>query len=57
MASYHNFITAQKKSDVVHDMLAFLAEQMLEMKQAESAGDRGLPGLGEELCGFQSRRP
>jgi len=28
-----NFITAQEKSDVVHDLLAFLAEQMLEMNK------------------------
>jgi hypothetical protein len=28
-----NFITAQEKSDVVHNLLAFLAEQMLEMNK------------------------
>jgi type II restriction/modification system DNA methylase subunit YeeA len=28
-----NFITEQEKSDVVHDFLAFLAEQMIEMNK------------------------
>ena len=31
-----NFIAELEKSDVVHDLLAFLAERMLEMKQASN---------------------
>lgn len=36
-----NFITEQEKSDVVHDLLAFLAEQMLEMNKQKQAEIKG----------------
>ena len=36
-----NFVTVQEKSDVVHDLLAFLAEQMLEMNRAKQAEIKG----------------
>jgi hypothetical protein len=49
-----NFIAEQEKSDVVHDLLAFLAERMLEMNPAEANGGQGLPGLAGGLCGGQS---
>ena len=52
-----NFIAEQEKSDVVHDLLAFLAERMLEYEQAETAGDQRLPGLAGGLCGGQSGEP
>ena len=32
-----NFIAEQEKSDVVHDLLAFLAERMLEMNKGREA--------------------
>jgi len=44
-----NFIASQERSDVVHDLLAFLAERMQEMNPAEANGDQGLPGLAGEL--------
>ena len=37
-----NFITDQEKSDVVHDLLAFLAERMLEMNKQKQAEINGL---------------
>jgi hypothetical protein len=46
-----NFIAEQEQSDVVHDLLAFLAERMLEMNLAEAAGDQRLPRLAGELRG------
>ena len=52
-----NFIAERERSDVVHDLLAFLAERMLEMNQAEANGGQGLPGLAGELPGGQSGRP
>ena len=36
-----NFISEQEKSDVVHDLLAFLAEQMLEMNKQKQAEIKG----------------
>ena len=36
-----NFISEQEKSDVVHDLLAFLAEQMLEMNRAKQSEIKG----------------
>jgi hypothetical protein len=35
-----DFITAREKSGVVHDLLAFLAEQMLEMNKQSSRRSR-----------------
>jgi hypothetical protein len=52
-----NFISEQEKSDVVHDLLAFLAKRMLEIEQAEAAGDQGLPGLAGGLRRGQGGRP
>jgi Type I restriction-modification system methyltransferase subunit len=36
-----NFITEEEKSDVVHDLLAFLAERMLEMNKVKQKEIRG----------------
>jgi hypothetical protein len=36
-----NFISEQEKSDVVHDLLAFLAERMLEMNKQKQQEIRG----------------
>jgi type I restriction-modification system DNA methylase subunit len=36
-----NFIAEKEKSDVVHDVLAFLAEQMLEMNKVKQAEIKG----------------
>ena len=36
-----NFITEEEKSDVVHDLLAFLAERMLEMNKEKQKEIRG----------------
>ena len=36
-----NFIPAQEKSDVIHDLLAFLAEQMLEMNKEKQKEIKG----------------
>ncbi|HEC95497.1 MAG TPA: hypothetical protein ENI50_00550, partial [Euryarchaeota archaeon] len=36
-----NFITDKEKSDVVHDFLAFLAEQMIEMNKEKNAEIKG----------------
>ena len=36
---------------MVHDLLAHLAERMLEMNPAEAAGDQRLPGMAGELHG------
>ena len=51
-----NFIAEQEKSDVVHDLLAFLAERMLEMNKRSSRRSR-LPGLAGGLHGGQSGGP
>ncbi|MCK9442159.1 MAG: hypothetical protein M0Q13_12150 [Methanothrix sp.] len=39
-----NFIAEQEKSDVVHDMLAFLAERMLEMNKEKQKEIKGCTG-------------
>jgi len=36
-----NFITDKEKSDVVHDLLAFLAEQMIEMNKEKNREIKG----------------
>ena len=46
-----NFITAQEKSDVVHDLLAFLAEQMLEMNKQKQQEIKGFLGWLETEMG------
>jgi hypothetical protein len=46
-----NFITAQEKSDVVHDLLAFLAEQMLEMNKLKQQEIKGFLGWLEKEIG------
>jgi len=40
-----NFVVEQERSDVVHDLLAFLAERMLEMNKQKLARRSGFPGL------------
>ncbi len=52
-----NFIAEQEQSDVVHDLLAFLAERMLEMNKQKQNGDQRLPGLAGELPGSQGGGP
>lgn len=39
-----NFVTTQEKSDVIHDLLAFLAGQMLEMNKQKQAEIKGFLG-------------
>ena len=46
-----NFISEQEKSDVVHDLLAFLAERMLEMNRAKQAEIKGFLGWLEGYLG------
>jgi hypothetical protein len=46
-----NFIAAQEKSDVVHDLLAFLAEQMLEMNKQKQQEIKGFLGWLETEMG------
>ena len=46
-----NFITAKEKSDVVHDLLAFLAEQMLEMNKQKQQEIKGFLGWLEREMG------
>jgi hypothetical protein len=50
-----NFIADQEKSDVVHDLLAFLAEKMLEMNKQKLATRSKVPGLAGELPGRKGR--
>jgi hypothetical protein len=40
-----NFVTAQEKYYMVHDLLAFLAEQMLEMKRAKQSEIKAFLGF------------
>lgn len=47
-----NFITDQGRSDVVHDLLAFLAERMLEMNKQKLAGRSELPGWPQHKAPF-----
>lgn len=46
-----NFIPEQEKSDVVHDLLAFLAEQMLEMNKQKQQEIKGFLGWLEGYVG------
>ena len=46
-----NFIVEQEKSDVVHDLLAFLAEQMLEMNKQKQQEIKGFLGWLENEIG------
>ncbi len=49
--SQGNFIPEQEKSDVVHDLLAFLAEQMLDMNKQKQQEIRGFLGWLEGYIG------
>ena len=44
-----NFIAEQERSDAVHDLLAFLAERMLEMNKQKQQEIRGFLGLAGAL--------
>ena len=46
-----NFIAEQEKSDVVHDLLAFLAERMLEMNKQKQQEIKGFLGWLESYLG------
>ena len=46
-----NFIAEQEKSDVVHDLLAFLAEKMLEMNKQKQQEIKGFLGWLEGEVG------
>ena len=46
-----NFIAALEKSDVVHDLLAFLAERMLEMNKQKQQEIKGFLGWLESYLG------
>ena len=46
-----NFITEQEKSDVVHDLLAYLAERMLEMNKQKQQEIKGFLGWLESYLG------
>ncbi|MGB5101070.1 MAG: hypothetical protein WBN94_10805 [Methanothrix sp.] len=46
-----NFIAEQEKSDVVHDLLAFLAERMLEMNKEKQKEIKGFLGWLEGYVG------
>ncbi len=46
-----NFIAGRERSDVVHDLLAFLAERMLEMNKAKQQEIRGFLGWLEGYLG------
>ncbi len=46
-----NFIAERERSDVVHDLLAFLAERMLEMNKAKQQEIRGFLGWLEGYLG------
>jgi len=46
-----NFIAEQEKSDVVHDLLAFLAEKMLEMNKQKQTEVKGFLGWLESYLG------
>ena len=48
-----NFITDQEKSDVVHDLLAFLAEKMLEMNKQKQQDIKGFLGWLESFIGIR----
>ena len=46
-----NFIVEQERSDVVHDLLAYLAERMLEMNKAKQQEIKGFLGWLEGYLG------
>jgi hypothetical protein len=46
-----NFIAEQEKLDVVHDLLAFLAERMLEMNKQKQTEVKGFLGWLESYLG------
>ena len=46
-----NFVAEQEKSDVVHDLLAFLAERMLEMNKQKQQEIKGFLGWLESYLG------
>jgi hypothetical protein len=46
-----NFIASQERSDVVHDLLAFLAEKMLEMNKQKQQEIKGFLGWLESYLG------
>ncbi len=46
-----SFIAEQERSDVVHDLLAFLAERMLEMNKQKQQEIKGFPGWLEGYLG------
>jgi len=46
-----NFIADQEKSDVVHDLLAFLTERMLEMNKEKQKEIKGFLGWLEGYVG------
>ncbi len=46
-----NFIADQEKSDIVHDLLAFLAERMLEMNKKKQPEIKGFLGWLEGFVG------
>ena len=46
-----NFIAEQERSDVVHDLLAFLAERMLEMNKQKQQEIKGFLGWLESYLG------
>ena len=46
-----NFAADQEKSDVVHDLLAFLAERMLEMNKQKQQEIKGFLGWLEGYMG------
>jgi hypothetical protein len=49
-----NFISEQEKSDVVHDLLNFLAERMLEMNREKQEEIRGFLGWLESYVGAKA---
>ena len=46
-----NFIAEQEQSDVMHDLLAFLAERMLEMNKQKQQEIKGFLGWLESYVG------
>ncbi|MCX6679838.1 MAG: hypothetical protein NTX42_05700 [Methanothrix sp.] len=46
-----NFIASQERSDVVHDLLAYLAERMLEMNKEKQKEIKGFLGGLEGYLG------
>jgi uncharacterized protein (UPF0305 family) len=48
-----NFVAEREKSDVVHDLLDFLAERMLEMNKQKQQEVRGFLGWLEGYVGAE----